>query len=154
VNTIEQARKDGCNTVVYATTSSIYGDRTEPSPESMDVEARTGYEASKLARERYAEYFHNFHGMSLAGMRFFSVYQGFGGAEEHKGASTQTRSPSSPTRSPAVNAQSCLATVHKHATSRTSTTSSVPVSSPPTTNSKASTTSARPRATPSTRWWR
>jgi len=44
VNTIEQARKDGCNTVVYATTSSIYGDRTEPSPESMDVEARTGYE--------------------------------------------------------------------------------------------------------------
>jgi len=46
VNTIEQARKDGCETVVYATTSSIYGDRTEPSPESMAVEARTGYEAS------------------------------------------------------------------------------------------------------------
>jgi UDP-glucose 4-epimerase len=90
VNTIEQARKDGCNTVVYATTSSIYGDRTEPSPESMDVEARTGYEASKLARERYAEYFHNFHGMSLAGMRFFSVYQGFGGAEEHKGEYANT----------------------------------------------------------------
>jgi len=89
VNTIEQARKDGCNTVVYATTSSIYGDRTEPSPESMDVEARTGYEASKLARERYAEYFHNFHGMSLAGMRF-SVYQGFGGAEEHKGEYANT----------------------------------------------------------------
>jgi len=56
----------------------------------MDVEARTGYEASKLARERYAEYFHNFHGMSLAGMRFFSVYQGFGGAEEHKGEYANT----------------------------------------------------------------
>ena len=52
VNTVEQARRDGCDTVVYATTSSIYGDRTEPSPESMDVKARTGYEASKLARER------------------------------------------------------------------------------------------------------
>ena len=90
VNTIEQARQDGCDTVVYATTSSIYGDRTEPSPETMDVEAHTGYEASKLARERYAEYFHNFHDMSLAGMRFFSVYQGFGGAEEHKGEFANT----------------------------------------------------------------
>ena len=90
VNTIEQARQDGCDTVVYATTSSIYGDRTEPSPETMNVEARTGYEASKLARERYAEYFHNFHEMTLAGMRFFSVYQGFGGAEEHKGEFANT----------------------------------------------------------------
>jgi UDP-glucose 4-epimerase len=90
VNTIEQARQDGCDTVVYATTSSIYGNRTEPSPETMDVEARTGYEASKLARERYAEYFHNFHDITLAGMRFFSVYQGFGGAEEHKGEFANT----------------------------------------------------------------
>jgi len=85
VNTVDQARKDGCDTVVYASTSSIYGDRTEPSPEDMAVEAQTGYEASKLARERYAEYFHNHYDMHLAGMRFFSVYQGFGGAEEHKG---------------------------------------------------------------------
>jgi UDP-glucose 4-epimerase len=90
VNTIEQARHDGCDTVVYATTSSIYGDCTEPSPETMDVEARTGYEASKLARERYAEYFHNFHEMTLAGLRFFSVYQGFGGAEKHKGEFANT----------------------------------------------------------------
>ncbi|RLM71375.1 NAD-dependent epimerase/dehydratase family protein [Halorubrum sp. Atlit-8R] len=90
VNTIEQARQDGCDTVVYATTSSIYGDRTKPSPETMNVKARTGYEASKLARERYAEYFHNFHDMTLAGMRFFSVYQGFGGAEKHKGEFANT----------------------------------------------------------------
>ncbi|WP_435318834.1 NAD-dependent epimerase/dehydratase family protein [Haloarchaeobius sp. TZWSO28] len=85
-NTVEQCRQDGCDTVVYASTSSIYGNRTEPSPESMDVAANTGYEASKLARERYAEYFHNYHDLSMAGMRFFSVYQGYeGGAEEHKG---------------------------------------------------------------------
>ncbi|WP_254274241.1 NAD-dependent epimerase/dehydratase family protein [Haloarcula marina] len=86
VNVVEQAREDGCDTVVYASTSSIYGDRTEPSPEDMDVAVNTGYEASKLARERYAEYFHNHYGMSMAGMRFFSVYQGMeDGAEEHKG---------------------------------------------------------------------
>ena len=85
VNVVEQARKDGCETVVYASTSSIYGDQTDPSPESMDVAVNTGYEASKLARERYAEYFANHYDMSMAGMRFFSVYQGYGGAEEHKG---------------------------------------------------------------------
>ncbi len=85
VNVVEQARQDGCETVVYASTSSIYGSRTEPSPEDMDVSVNTGYEASKLARERYAEYFSNHYDMSMAGLRFFSVYQGYGGAEEHKG---------------------------------------------------------------------
>jgi len=86
VNTVDQARADGCESVVYASTSSIYGDRTEPSPEDMPVEANTGYEASKLARERYAEYFHNHYGLTTAGLRFFSVYQGMkGGAEGHKG---------------------------------------------------------------------
>ncbi|WP_396611634.1 NAD-dependent epimerase/dehydratase family protein [Haloferax sp. S1W] len=90
VNTVEQARNDGCDTIVYATTSSIYGSRTEPSPEDMPVESRTGYEASKLGRERYAEYFHHHYDMQLAGMRFFSVYQGFGGAEEHKGEFANT----------------------------------------------------------------
>ena len=85
VNVVEQARKDGCETVVYASTSSIYGNQTEPSPESMSVAVNTGYEASKLARERYAEYFQNHYDMTMAGMRFFSVYQGYGGAEDHKG---------------------------------------------------------------------
>ncbi|MEF8773977.1 MAG: NAD-dependent epimerase/dehydratase family protein [Halobacteriales archaeon] len=86
VNAVEQFREDGGETVVYASTSSIYGDRTEPSPEDMAVEASTGYEASKLARERYAEYFRNHYNMTMAGMRLFSVYQGMkGGAEGHKG---------------------------------------------------------------------
>ncbi|GAA0671808.1 NAD-dependent epimerase/dehydratase family protein [Natronoarchaeum mannanilyticum] len=85
VNVVEQAKADGCETVVYASTSSIYGSRTEPSPEDMDVTVNTGYEASKMARESYAEYFSNHYDLTAAGMRFFSVYQGYGGAEEHKG---------------------------------------------------------------------
>ncbi|WP_049921396.1 NAD-dependent epimerase/dehydratase family protein [Halopiger djelfimassiliensis] len=85
VNVVEQARKSGCDTVVYASTSSIYGTRTEPSPEDMDVAVNTGYEASKMARERYGEYFSNHYEMTMCGMRFFSVYQGYDGAEEHKG---------------------------------------------------------------------
>lgn len=85
INTVEQVHETGCDTVVYASTSSIYGSQTEPCPEDMPVHAATGYEASKLAREKYGEYYSDFHDMSMAGMRFFSVYQGYGGAEEHKG---------------------------------------------------------------------
>ena len=90
VNAVEQARDEGCDTVVYASTSSIYGSRTDPSPEELPVEARTCYEASKLAREQYGEYFHHHYNMTLAGLRFFSVYQGYGGAEEHKGEYANT----------------------------------------------------------------
>jgi UDP-glucose 4-epimerase len=85
VNVINQGLIDGCDTVVYASTSSIYGSRKNPTSEAIFAEPNTGYEASKLARERYAEYFHNQHGMNLAGLRFFSVYQGYGGSELHKG---------------------------------------------------------------------
>ncbi len=85
VNVVEQARQDGCGTIVYASTSSIYGSRTEPSSEGMDVSVNTGYEASKRAREQYAEYFSNYYDIYMAGLRFFSVYQGYGGAEKHKG---------------------------------------------------------------------
>lgn len=85
VNTLTQARDDGCSTVVFASTSSIYGTRTDPSPETLAVAANTGYEASKLARERYGEYFAHHYDMHIAGLRFFSVYQGYGGSEAHKG---------------------------------------------------------------------
>jgi UDP-glucose 4-epimerase len=85
VNTVEQVREHGCDTVVYATTSSIYGSRTEPSPETLPVAANTPYESSKLAREKYAEYYTNAHDMNMAGMRYFSVYQGYEGSEGHKG---------------------------------------------------------------------
>lgn len=85
VNVVEQARKDGCDTIVYASTSSIYGDQIDPCPEDVTVTINTGYEASKMACEKYGEYFSNHYDLSMAAMRFFSVYQGYGGAEEHKG---------------------------------------------------------------------
>jgi UDP-glucose 4-epimerase len=91
VNVVEQAFADGCDTVVYASTSSAYGSRTGPSPEDMDLDAATGYDASMLGRERYAQYYNNFYdGLTLAGMRFFSVYQGYNGNEEHKGEYANT----------------------------------------------------------------
>jgi Nucleoside-diphosphate-sugar epimerases len=90
VNVVEQARRAGCRQIVYASTSSIYGSQTTPSSEAMPVTVRTAYEASKRAREVYAEYLGAHYGLSLAGMRFFSVYQGYGGAEAHKGEYANT----------------------------------------------------------------
>jgi len=91
VNVVEQAYADGCDTVVYASTSSAYGSRTEPSPEDMELEAATGYDASMLGRERYGEYYNNYYDdLTCAGMRFFSVYQGYGGNEGHKGEYANT----------------------------------------------------------------
>ena len=90
VNVVEQARTDGCDTVVYASTSSFY-DNDPPGRETDDLTAKTGYEASMLSRERYGEYYNNFYDdLSVAGTRFFSVYQGYGGAEEHKGEYANT----------------------------------------------------------------
>lgn len=84
VNVIEQARRDGCDSVAYASSSSVYGSGIEPSHESDPVVANTAYEASKLAREHYASCYSRQYGMSLAGLRFFSVYQGYGKHESHK----------------------------------------------------------------------
>ena len=88
VNVVDQARQDRCDTVVYASTSSIYGSQKEPSPVEMDVTVNTGDEASKMAKEKYAEYFSNHYDMNVAGLRFFSVYQGYTGTERHKGEYT------------------------------------------------------------------
>lgn len=44
VNAVECVREDGGETVVDASTSPIYGNRTEPSPKSMDAEVHTAYE--------------------------------------------------------------------------------------------------------------
>ena len=83
VNTVEQAYESGCDTVVYASTSSIYGSQTTPTAEDYRPEVNTGYEASKMAREEYAEYFSNHYDMNMCGLRLFSVYQG--ASEDHKG---------------------------------------------------------------------
>ncbi|PSQ17353.1 nucleoside-diphosphate sugar epimerase [Halobacteriales archaeon QS_8_69_26] len=90
VNVVEQAMADGCEAFAYASTSSIYDDDL-PSTEDEEVVANTGYEASMLARERYGEYYDTFYDdLSVAGLRFFSVYQGYGGNEGHKGEFANT----------------------------------------------------------------
>lgn len=84
VNTVEQAKDAGCDQVIYASSSSIYADHTEPVAVGDPVKPNTGYEATKLAREHAATYLQSHYDLSLAGLRLFSVYQGYGGNESHK----------------------------------------------------------------------
>lgn len=83
VNIAEQAN-DIDASLVYVSTSSVYGTHTESVTETQDLEANTAYEASKLARERYAQYYENYHNMHIVGLRLFSIYQGMKYNEGHK----------------------------------------------------------------------
>ncbi len=88
VNVIERTREHA-DTVVFAGTSSMYDD-DPPAREDDPVEAATCYEASMLARDRYMEYYNDFHEISVASTRFSSVYEGYGGNEAHKGEYANT----------------------------------------------------------------
>lgn len=74
-NIFNAAVKAGVRRVVYASSSSVYGD----SPDLPKVEARTGaplspYAASKMACETYAAAFHLAYGLETVGLRYFNVF--------------------------------------------------------------------------------
>lgn len=80
-NVLEAARKYDLP-VVYATTSSLYSRCPPPHSESQQVSPGSFYEMSMLAREEIAALYTELYGLSLVGLRYFSVY---GPHEQHKG---------------------------------------------------------------------
>jgi UDP-N-acetylglucosamine/UDP-N-acetylgalactosamine 4-epimerase len=75
VNICFAAREAGIRRIVYASSSSVYGD----DPTLPKVEHRTGrllspYAASKLANEVYAAVFAEVYGLEMAGLRYFNVF--------------------------------------------------------------------------------
>ena len=84
VNVVLAAGAAGVKRLVYASSSSVYGD--EPSP--CKVEERRGrllspYAATKLVDEVYAETFRLTHGIESVGLRYFNV---FGPRQDPEGA--------------------------------------------------------------------
>ena len=84
VNILEAARKVGVNRIVYASSSSVYGDLME----SPKVETRVGkllspYAATKMTNELYAEAYAKNYGITLVGLRYFNV---FGPKQDPNGA--------------------------------------------------------------------
>jgi UDP-N-acetylglucosamine 4-epimerase len=69
------ARSAGIRRVVYASSSSVYGDHPGlPKVEEMVGHALSPYAASKHADELYAQAFGACYGLELVGLRYFNVF--------------------------------------------------------------------------------
>lgn len=73
MNVMELAKQNQAK-VVYASSSSMYRGCPRPNREDMQTEPFDYYTEARLAMERLARVYHQLHGVSSAGMRFFSVY--------------------------------------------------------------------------------
>ena len=72
---LEAARQAGVRRVVYASSSSVYGD-TEvlPKHEGLPANPVSPYGVSKLAGEAYCRDFTRVHGLETVALRFFNVF--------------------------------------------------------------------------------
>jgi nucleoside-diphosphate-sugar epimerase len=69
------ARDAGVRRVVYAASSSAYGDTPElPKRESMAANPKSPYAAQKLAGEHYMRIFHEVYGLETVSLRYFNVF--------------------------------------------------------------------------------
>ena len=72
---LEAARKCGVQRVVYASSSSAYGDTpTLPKVESMEPSPASPYAVTKLAGEYYARVFAQVYGLETVSLRYFNVF--------------------------------------------------------------------------------
>lgn len=82
ISILEFARERGAKKVLFASTSSIYGDGTPPFAETTHVAPPNFYSVSKHCQEELSNVFHQTYGTEIIAFRFMSVY---GRHEEHKG---------------------------------------------------------------------
>jgi UDP-N-acetylglucosamine 4-epimerase len=75
LNILVAAQKAGVRKVVYASSSSVYGDNFSlPKVESTIGTPLSPYAITKLANEIYASNFTVLHGMQTVGLRYFNVF--------------------------------------------------------------------------------
>tara|TARA_B100000131_G_scaffold311548_1_gene344526 strand:+ start:53 stop:994 length:942 start_codon:yes stop_codon:yes gene_type:complete len=76
INILEGARRVGVKNVVYASSSSVYGlNKLLPFREDDPIEmCNSPYACSKRAMEIFASTYNRLYGISLIGLRFFTVY--------------------------------------------------------------------------------
>lgn len=82
INVLEYSRKVGAQKVLFASTSSIYGNNPVPLTEDQRVTPPNFYAVSKHAQEEVSNIYTQVHGLEIIAFRFMSVY---GLHEEHKG---------------------------------------------------------------------
>lgn len=75
VNLFQAAEAAGVDTVVFASSSSVYGDQPDlPKVETMDPDPQSPYAASKRADEIYARVFSEQFDVDIVGLRYFNVF--------------------------------------------------------------------------------
>jgi nucleoside-diphosphate-sugar epimerase len=75
LNLLIAARDSGVRRVVYASSSSVYGDTpTLPKHEDMQPTPLSPYAASKLAAEYYCTVFSHVYGLETVSLRYFNVF--------------------------------------------------------------------------------
>jgi len=75
VNVLDQARQAGVRRVIYAASSSVYGDvPTSPKRESDRMMPLSPYAAAKAAGELYCQSFYHSFGLETVGLRYFNVF--------------------------------------------------------------------------------
>jgi UDP-glucose 4-epimerase len=74
-NIFRAAQQAGARRVIYAASSSAYGDvEVLPKVETMAPKPKSPYALQKLVGEYYANIFHNCFGIETVALRFFNVY--------------------------------------------------------------------------------
>lgn len=75
VNVIEAARKNQVNRIVYASSSSVYGDiETLMKREGVEGECKAPYALTKKINEEWAQMYANLYGIEMVGLRYFNVF--------------------------------------------------------------------------------
>lgn len=72
---LEVARAAGVRRIVYASSSSVYGDSPVlPKKEGTEGRPLSPYAVTKSMDEAYANLYHRMHGTEVVGLRFFNVF--------------------------------------------------------------------------------
>ena len=75
LNVLIAARDNAVKKVIYASSSSVYGDTPIlPQKENMTTNPLSPYALTKLAAEYYCEIFRQIYGLSTISLRYFNVY--------------------------------------------------------------------------------
>lgn len=75
LNVLMAAKKTGVKRLIYASSSSVYGDsKILPKSEANPVSPLSPYAVSKYTNELYASVFAHNYGMNLIGLRYFNIF--------------------------------------------------------------------------------
>lgn len=75
INVLNAARNAACRRVVYASSSSVYGDTPVlPKQEDTTPKPLSPYAVSKLSAEQLCQVFHDLYGLETVALRYFNVF--------------------------------------------------------------------------------